>query len=271
MGYQVKLNVFEGPFDLLVYLIESARMNIYDIRVSEITSQYLDYLDRMQQMDVKVSSEFMVLAAELIALKSKMLLPRRLPEEHDASEEDPRTGLVERILEYRKYKALSEMLADREEHSRAYREKPQEDVSSFSHAPEEILTTDWNQFVRAFRAFLHRRKKLNEIQRRYERMEQKKITAERRREDIRALLDADPGTPRDFTELVGHPEDPFDVALSFSAMLEMIKERQITADQRRRYGPIAVRAVIPADSETDQKEKQKGTGDANKSCGEIRV
>ena len=76
MGYKVKLQAFEGPFDLLVYLIENARMNIYDIRVSEITAQYLDYIEQMQQMDVTVSSEFMVLAAELIELKSRMLMLR---------------------------------------------------------------------------------------------------------------------------------------------------------------------------------------------------
>ena len=74
MAYKVKLQAFEGPFDLLVYLIENARMSIYDIRVSEITAQYIAYIEEMQRMDVTVSSEFMVLAAELIELKSRMLL-----------------------------------------------------------------------------------------------------------------------------------------------------------------------------------------------------
>ncbi|MBQ1418990.1 MAG: segregation/condensation protein A, partial [Firmicutes bacterium] len=76
MAYKVKLDIFEGPFDLLVYLIEHAKMSIYDIRVSEITTQYLNYLDEMKANDIAVTQEFMVLAAELIELKSKMLLPR---------------------------------------------------------------------------------------------------------------------------------------------------------------------------------------------------
>ena len=100
MGYKVKLQAFEGPFDLLVYLIESARMDIYDIRVSEITAQYLEYIGNMQQMDVAVSSEFMVLAAELIELKSRMLLPRQPVEEGGTEPEDPRSELVARLLEY---------------------------------------------------------------------------------------------------------------------------------------------------------------------------
>ena len=77
MSYRVRLNVFEGPFDLLVYLIEHAQMSIYDIRISEITDQYVQYIRQMQEADINVSTEFMVLAAELLEIKSKMLLPRR--------------------------------------------------------------------------------------------------------------------------------------------------------------------------------------------------
>ena len=81
MSYRVRLNVFEGPFDLLVYLIEHAQMSIYDIRIAEITEQYLQYISQMQEADINVSAEFMVLAAELLEIKSKMLLPRTTPEE----------------------------------------------------------------------------------------------------------------------------------------------------------------------------------------------
>ena len=115
MGYKVRLDVFEGPFDLLVYLIESARMSIYDIKVAEITTQYLKYIEEMQQMNVAVSSEFMVLAAELIDLKSKMLLPRAADPESGEAAEDPRTDLTMRILEYKKFKIASEMLREGEQ------------------------------------------------------------------------------------------------------------------------------------------------------------
>ena len=80
MSYRVRLNVFEGPFDLLVYLIEHAQMSIYDIRISEITDQYVQYIRQMQEADINVSTEFMVLAAELLEIKSKLLLPRSAPD-----------------------------------------------------------------------------------------------------------------------------------------------------------------------------------------------
>ena len=117
MSYRVKLNVFEGPFDLLVYLIEHARMNIYDIKISEITNQYIEYVNRMRDADINVSAEFMVLAASLLEIKSKMLLPRLAAAGDGVTElaEDPRTELVQKLLEYKKYKSVSEMLESRRE------------------------------------------------------------------------------------------------------------------------------------------------------------
>jgi segregation and condensation protein A len=109
MGYRIKLNVFEGPFDLLVYLIENAEMSIYDIKISEITNQYISYVEELKSTDINLSSEFMVLAAELIDLKSKMLLPRQKTDEEGVAE-DPRTDLAMRILEYKKFKLASELL-----------------------------------------------------------------------------------------------------------------------------------------------------------------
>ena len=102
MGYKVKIQSFEGPFDLLVYLIENAQMSIYDIEISSITRQYLDYIEAMQDMDIAVSTEFMVLASSLIEIKSKMILPRISQSGEVIMEDDPRSELVERILEYKK-------------------------------------------------------------------------------------------------------------------------------------------------------------------------
>ena len=130
MGYRVKLNIFEGPFDLLVYLIENARMSIYDIKISEITSQYMDYIDNMQKADISVSSEFMVLASALLEIKSKMLLPRTVSQDgKEELSEDPRTELVAKLVEYKKFKAISEMLERNETETSMYLEKPQEDLT----------------------------------------------------------------------------------------------------------------------------------------------
>ena len=110
MSYKVKIDQFEGPFDLLVYLIETSEMNIYDIQVAAITRQYMDYIQEMQRLDVEVATEFMVLAAVLIEIKSKMLLPRIKPEGVAGGEGDPREELVERILEYKRFKRAAALL-----------------------------------------------------------------------------------------------------------------------------------------------------------------
>ena len=111
--YKVRIDQFEGPFDLLLYLLENARMDIYDIRVTEITEQYIGYLKEMDELNVEVGSEFIVLAAALIRLKSRMLLPRVTEVDEMIVEEDPRTELAERLTEYLQTKKIAEMLQRR--------------------------------------------------------------------------------------------------------------------------------------------------------------
>ncbi len=242
MSYKVKLQAFEGPFDLLVYLIESAKMSIYDIQVSEITAQYIEYLERMQEMDVDLSSEFMVLAAELIELKSKMLLPRHNAEDDAVLPEDPRDELVERILEYKKYKTLSGFLKGQETVSRMKREKPQEDISMYLDNPDEILNMDMAQFVRAFDAFLLWKQKLEEIQQRYRKIERERITAEARMDFIKSLFEKDATKTISFRDTLQSENDRYDQAVSFSSMLEMINQDKLTAEQRALFADILIKA-----------------------------
>ena len=111
MGIPVKLQVFEGPLDLLLHLIDKNKIDIYDIPIAEITEQYLDYIKQMQEQDLDVMSEFLVMAATLLDIKSKMLLPKQVDEEGE--EIDPRAELVEKLLEYKMYKYISYDLKDR--------------------------------------------------------------------------------------------------------------------------------------------------------------
>ena len=254
MAYKVRLDVFEGPFDLLVYLIESARMSIYDIQVSEITSQYIAYIEEAQKMDVEVSSEFMVLAAELIDIKSKMLLPRTKVDPGDPDIEDPRTDLAMRLLEYKRFKAASRMLREGEEHSRLIYEKPQEDISEYTESPDEYLKLDIDQFVKAFDNFLMRKKKIEDIKRRYEKIERQKISAAKRRSFIRDLFRADPNKKIPFSETVQDRTDRYDIALSFSSVLEMVKKNRLTAEQKRLFGEIMVAATERINEEPDSDE-----------------
>ena len=112
MELQVKLEVFDGPLDLLLHLIEKNKVDIYDIPIVEITEQYLDYVSKMPKDDLDLASEFLVMAATLVKIKSKMLLPAE--EEEQEEEEDPRQELVERLLEYKMYKYASFELKDRQ-------------------------------------------------------------------------------------------------------------------------------------------------------------
>ena len=105
MAISVKLEAFEGPLDLLLHLIEKNKIDIYDIPIVEITAQYLDYIRQMQREDMNVMSEFLVMAATLIDIKCKMLLPKEVNE--DGEEEDPRAELVQKLLEYKMYKYMS--------------------------------------------------------------------------------------------------------------------------------------------------------------------
>ena len=112
MGIPVKLQVFEGPLDLLLHLIEKNKIDIYDIPIVEITNQYMEYIKAMQKEDLNIMSEFLVMAATLLDIKCRMLLPKEVNEEGE--EEDPRQKLVEQLLEYKMYKFMSYELKDRE-------------------------------------------------------------------------------------------------------------------------------------------------------------
>ncbi|MGL4484790.1 MAG: segregation and condensation protein A [Anaerovoracaceae bacterium] len=239
MAYKVKLNTFEGPFDLLVYLIESARMNIYDIKISDITRQYLDYIEVMKDLDVNVASEFMVLAASLIDIKSKMLLPRKVTEEGEIVAEDPRTELVQKLLEYKKFKNAAEILMSKEEESLHIYSKPQEDLAPFTGEVDESLSLTVEQFMKAFDGFINKKKKQSELQRDFQRKEENRVSAESR---INFFIDEvfQYGSVKSasFFDSVPDKKDKYDYALSFSSVLEMMRQRRITGEQKKVFADI---------------------------------
>lgn len=257
MSYKVKLKTFEGPFDLLVYLIESARMDIYDIKVSEITEQYMQYLYQMQKLDVQPASEFMVLAANLIEIKSKMLLPRLDEKGEEITEEDPRSSLVERLVEYRRYKIAAELFSEREDMGFLREAKPQEDISEFIDEPEEILQFDTKQLVNAFETFLGRKKKVSEIRKNYENVQRKKITAEERTLFIKELFKLQPDAKYSFRETVKDAEDRYDIALSFTSIMEMVKQKQVEAEQKVIFGDITVAKGENFDADIKEEDDDK--------------
>ena len=242
MSYKVKLQSFEGPFDLLVYLIENAQMSIYDIEISQITGQYLEYIKSMKEMDIAVSTEFMVLAASLIEIKSKMILPRMSQEGEATIDEDPRTELVSRILEYKKFKRAAEILQNQEELCENIFAKPQEDISEYLDQPDEYLSLDLKQFANAFTGFVQRKHRIESVRRHYTKVEREKATIEGRITHIANSLRAKIGKIFNFKELIPNKKDRYDVIVTFVSLLEMAKQRVVNVKQETTYGNIEVSA-----------------------------
>ena len=136
-AYPVRLERFEGPLDLLLHLIKKHEVNIYDIPIALITKQYLDYLDLMQELDLDIAGDFLVMAATLIHIKSRTLLPRPDPTQEDP-EADPREALVRRLLEHQKFKAAAELLHDREIQRSAQWARPDQALADVVGEPPSV-------------------------------------------------------------------------------------------------------------------------------------
>lgn len=249
MGYKVKLDVFEGPFDLLVYLIENAEMSIYDIRVSEITNQYMAYIEKMHKLDVVLAGEFMVLAASLIEIKSKMLLPRHTQEADTGFLEDPRSELVQKLIEYKRYKAAAARLEEQEELAQQSFTKPQEDLSVFIKEPDLTLNLDLNQFMKAFNIFLKKKKRLEEMKKQYSRVERQRMSIESRIEQMKELFHRKKRLR--FRELLGEETSRYHVVLTFLSILELIRQKSVKVKQNANFGEIILTA-----SEWDENEEK---------------
>ena len=254
--YKVKLKSFEGPFDLLVYLIENAEMSIYDIKISEITTQYLAYIKEMEDQDVTLASEFMVLAAQLIEIKSKMILPRVSEEGEELIGEDPRTELVERLLEYKRFKELSQMLEAREERNMNIFEKPQEDISEYLENPDEYLSLDIKEFASAFRLFIQKKQRVEAVRKHYTRIERERASMEKRISYILQSVRAKIGKVFSFKDFVKDKKDRYDVVVTFMSLLEMAKARAVKVEQHSTYGDIEVSAGENVEEEWKDDRKQ---------------
>ncbi len=243
--YKVKLETFEGPFDLLVYLIENAKMSIYDIKVAEITTQYVSYLEELDDLDIEIATEFIVLAAVLIDLKSKMLIPRLSESGEALIEEDPRVELVHRLEEYKLTKKRAEMLTERMDYFANVHEKPQEDISIFLENPDEFLSLDAKKFAKAFILFIERKQRVSEVKKNYQTIEKRRNSIEERILHIAEILKSGDSSENlyNFKEFIPKDEDTYEVALTFVSLLELIKEQEIEASQEKLYGDIMVKKI----------------------------
>ena len=157
MEYEVKIDAFEGPLDLLLHLIKESKVDIWDIKIVDITDQYLNYIRSMERLNLNIASDYLVMASELMEMKSKLLLPRTKLEE-ETEEEDPREKLIQKLIEYQKYKDMTKNFKELEENRHEFYTKPPESLKEY--AEEGVITnTDLSldDLMKAFQKFLERK------------------------------------------------------------------------------------------------------------------
>lgn len=243
-AYQVKLDTFEGPLDLLLHLIRKSEVDIYDIPISLITEQYLGYIELMQELDLDVAGEFLVMASTLIHIKSRTLLPRPDPLDADVGpEEDPREALVRRLLEHQKYKAAAELLHERETLRSAQFLRPDARVAEAAgddYEPE--LEVDMFSLLAAFRGVLERANRRPQMV-----LPPHQISIEDRMRQVLARLSETEACGFEDLFSDGDGSRPF-VIVTFLAMLEMIRLKLVRVFQSG-DGPIRVyKRARPADA-----------------------
>jgi segregation and condensation protein A len=240
--YRVKLEIFEGPLDLLLYLIKKDEIDIYDIPISHITEQYLAYLEMMQELDIAVAGDFLVMASTLIFIKSKMLLPPepKVGGEEDLTE-DPRAELVERLLEYQKFKSASQMLYSRGEiESACFTRGPLETDSS----NPEVSATVFD-ILRVFREILKRAEAKIEME-----IARDEITVAEKLAQIHAMLEERERI--NVRELFEMSRSKRELIITFLALLELVKEWKIYLTQSELFGDIFARKRADAPLDIDE-------------------
>jgi segregation and condensation protein A len=231
---RIRLPEFEGPLDLLLYLIRKNEVDIHDIPIAPITRQYMEYLDLMKELNLDVAGEFMVMAATLIHIKSKMLVPVNPTEAQGEEEtEDPREELVRRLLEFQRYKEAAGLLHQKREIRAATWTRPDTVLPGFDDAGEEMIEAGLYDLIGAFKELLERRKTLLAHE-----VEHEGKSVEERMEELLAMLAA--GQSLEFRELFATEETKAGMILTFLALLELIRLKQIKVYQRGLFGPIRV-------------------------------
>jgi segregation and condensation protein A len=241
-AYPIRLQNFEGPLDLLLHLIKKHEVDIYDIPIVRITHQYLEYIDMMQELNLDVAGEFLVMAATLIHIKSRTLLPRPDPTQEDPAE-DPREALIRRLLEHQKFKAAAELLHERETLRSAQWTRPDGRVAEIAgEAPEPEIEVDLFSLISAFRSVVERARQRPPVY-----LPGEQISIESRIEQL--LLKLSETEACGFEDLFADVQTRAGMIVTFLAMLEMIRLKLIRVYQTGATGPIReYKRARPADA-----------------------
>jgi segregation and condensation protein A len=236
-GYPVRLPIFEGPLDLLLYLLQREQIDIYNIPIARITAQYLEYLTMMESLNLEVAGEFLVMAATLIEIKSKMLLPRSATTEEAEDEgPDPRAALVERLLEYRKYQEVAAGLGERAEiqrwvFNRSLLGQDDEDSAGYLMLNAATALDLWS----ALQEVLERAQESPVAE-----LRRPRVTVAMKIAQIGARLRVAGEVGLDFLELFAQDVTRLEVIVTFLAVLEMMRRQMVRVLQKRAFGPIRI-------------------------------
>ena len=237
---EVFLEAFEGPLDLLLYLIRRQNLDILEIPVAEITRQYVEYIEMMQELHLELAGEYLLMAAMLAEIKSRMLLPRSADGEED--EEDPRAELVRRLQEYERYKKAAEDLGELERMERDLHQAQAEVVDRKTTVPPPDLTMQ--ELLMAFKDVLSRAEMFAHLH-----VQREPLSVRQRMSEILVQLTDDRFI--EFKDLFDPQEGRMGIAVSFIALLELLREAVIELVQSEPYAPIHVRAASSSKEKPD--------------------
>ena len=238
MAYKIKLEIFEGPFDLLLFLIRKHEVDIYDIPIHEITEQFFEYIELMKILDLEIAGEFIEMVALLMNIKARMLLPKPVGMS-DEEYEDPRTELVERLIEYKKYKEAASEISEYESKRRKLFSR-----KSFEKyfIKKEISTEEYLNDVSLFDLLLALKKALDNMPKITEhRVTRIDVTIEQQTEYILNKFASTSAIL--FSELINKLKEKIVIIVTFMALLDLINKRQLTVKQSENFDEIRIKLI----------------------------
>ena len=234
MSYKIKLEIFEGPLDLLLFLIKESELDISNIPIAEITKQYLEYLDLMRHMDLNIAGEYLVMAATLMHIKSKMLLPAEEAAEEDIEEDDPRAELVKKLLEYQQFKEAASHLELREVRQKDIFARAPQDAKKFRDDSGEVyFEATVFDLISAFSTVLTRVSK-----EKFQEVIKDEFTVSEKIHELLHKLTAEKTISVD--NLFKKAKNKLEIIATFLAILELIRLKEIIVFQRRPFGQIQI-------------------------------
>lgn len=229
MSYEIAIDSFQGPFDLLLYLIEKDQVDIYDIPISQITDQYINHIKGWNELNLDVASDFLVMAATLLEIKSKVLLPQKTAiDDQGLEEEDPRQELIEKLIEYKKYKNISLYFKDKEKNEEKVIYKDPEYFPEFAEINKKI-DIDLNLLCKSFKNILIQQDISKSENQKFHEVEIDEYTVQKKMEDI--LCHLDQYNCIQFSTLFQDCKSRNEFIMAFLALLELIKLNVVTVNQ----------------------------------------